>query len=178
MRNIAFRLFTGLFSFALVLSSAGCLSQAQAPIPDAPQPIIPDNWKVIELDYFSFYAPPDMKDQKAQGIDSQVWSFRNSSMTFEIDFGRYSNDLEGYKKQPEYQANWVRINGRKAKLVTLRWSDEEIDGETEKDRKYSAAVFFPAKIEGGSKLTFYVDCVDPAAQEAAKNILLSIKFKQ
>ena len=125
----------------------------------------------VDLGDFSFYAPPDMKNQNVRGIDSAVWQFRNSSMTLDLDYGMYSNDLKSYADQPEYQAWWILIDGKEAKVATLRMDDD-------RGRKYVAAVHFPdVSGRGGTRLTAWARCRDRATQQSAKNIFLSIKLQ-
>src|SRR5262245_23465567 len=124
MRSSIFRISIGILSFALIVSVAGWLFLSHSQETKSPQPIIPNGWKRLELDDFSFYIPPDLEDQKARGIDSAVWEFRNHAMSLSIDYGMYSNDLEFYKDQPDYHAEWLRIDGKKAKVATLRMSDK------------------------------------------------------
>jgi hypothetical protein len=167
MRRLIFRLFIGLLSFAVVLSVASWFFLSHSQVAKPPQTTIPDGWKKIELKAFSFYAPPDMKNQNVRGIDSAVWEFRNRRMTVNLDYGMYSDDLEFHKDQPEYRTEWLRIDGKKAKVATLRMSNN-----------YIAAIYFPEVSDGGgTKLTFWASCVDSAMQESAKKIFLSIKFR-
>jgi hypothetical protein len=150
---------------------ASCLGAFRTPTPD-----IPKDWVKIDLDRFSFYAPPDMRNQNLRGIDSAVWQFRNRNMTLNLDYGMYSDDLEPYggETESERHAEWVRIDGKSAKIVTLR-KNSAIPGD--EDRKYSAAVYFPDANGPKTKLTFSADCVDAATRDSAKNILVSIRFK-
>src|SRR2546427_10407959 len=115
-----------------------------------------------------------MRNQNARGTDSAVWEFRNRQMTLNLDYGMYSNDLEFYAGQPEYHTEWVRIDGKRAKIATLRMNDAD---SWDKDRKYVAAVYFPEVNGRATKLTFWADCIYPATRDSAKNIFLSIRFK-
>ena len=176
-RNTA-RFFVGLMTCAVIGSVAvrSHLSRAQVATP--PPVTIPEGWKRIDLNDFSFYAPPDMKNQNVRGIDSAVWEFRNRALNLNIDYGMYSNDLKSYENQPEYKAEWLYIDGKKAKVATFRMSDEDTAGSPLKDLKYVSAVYFPDVGGGGdTKLTFWANCISPAAQGSARTIFLSLKFK-
>jgi hypothetical protein len=128
-------------------------------------------WKKVDLGDFSFYAPPDMKNQNVRGIDSAVWQFRNSSMTLDLDYGMHSNNLKSHADQPEYQEEWFLIDGKQAKVATLRMDDN-------RGRKYVAAVHFPdVSGGGGTRLTAFASCRDRATQQSAKSIFLSIKWQ-
>jgi hypothetical protein len=184
MRRLIARLSTGFLTFAIGISVSAWFTHPHPqvnPLPEMLVPVattqeaIPDGWKRIDLKAFSFYAPPDMKDQHARGIDSAVWRFRNRSITLDLDFGLYSNDLTFYSDQPEYRAEWTEIGGKKARIATLRMRDESLANSLEKDRNYVATVYFPDV--HGARLTFWANCVDAAAQESAKKIFLTIKFK-
>lgn len=56
-------------------------------------PSPPVDWRKIDLGYFSFYLPPDMKESAAKGIDSFVWQAVSDSARLTIDLGAHSNDL-------------------------------------------------------------------------------------
>jgi hypothetical protein len=176
MRRIMLLIFAGLLTFSVGTFFIVRSFQSRSRL-TTPPVTIPDNWKKIDLDAFSFYAPPDLKNQNVHGIDSAVWEFRTSSMTLNIDYGMYSNDLKFYEDQPEYQAKWYLIGGKSAKVATLRLSDEYAADHLHKDQKYVAAVYFPDVASSGTKLTFWAECVDTTTQESAKKILQSIKFK-
>jgi len=72
----------------------------------------------------------------------------------------------------------VSIGGKKAKLVTSRLTDEYLRTRPEPRLKHVAAVYFP-EVPGdkNSTLTGWANCADPATQESAKKMFLSIKFK-
>jgi len=178
MRRLIIRLSIGILTFAIFLSVTAWLFLSHSQVAKPPPTTIPDGWNKIELGDFSFYAPPDMKNRNVRGIDSAVWEFRNHSMTLNLDYGMYSNDLKSYVDQPEYRAEWLGIDGKKAVIATLRMRDKDMAASPEKDRKYIAAVYFPDVNSGEkTKLTFWASCVDSATQESAKRIFLSIKFK-
>jgi hypothetical protein len=168
MRKVAIRISALLLAAMFV---ASCLAAFRSPTPD-----IPKGWVKIDLGRFSFYAPPDTRNQNVRGIDSVVWQFRNRNMTLNLDYGMYSNDLEPYgdETETERHTEWVRIDGKSAKIVTLR-KDSTNPGD--KDPKYVAGVYFPEANGPKTKLTFWVDCVDVPTRDSAKNIFLSIRFK-
>lgn len=165
MRIIKTRISTLIIAGVLV---ASCLAVVRSPKQD-----IPKGWVKIDLASFSFYAPPDIRNQKVRGIDSAVWQFRNRNMTLNLDYGMYSDNLESYKDESEYHAEWVRIDGKSAKVVTLRNSTDA----SNKNRKYAAGVYFPEVSGPTTKLTVWAECVDVATRDSAKNIFFSIRFK-
>ena len=154
-----------LFVVVLVVSCPVALSSSSAQVPK--------EWKKIDLTSFSFYAPPDLRDQKVRGIDSSVWEFRNRTMTLRLDYGMYSDSLESYSNQADYQIEWVRIDEKPAKIVTLRLN---AGVGRDKGRTYAAAVYFPGA-SGETKLSFLACCIDAATRDSAKKVFLSIRFK-
>lgn len=136
----------------------------------------PKDWRTHDLGPFSFQAPADFSGGQDQGIDSAVWSFRNENIRLELDYGVYSNDLQIYGDKPEYHESWVVIHGKKAKLCTFRLSDSSATPATEK-KPFIAAVYFPDTGSPSQKLTLWASTDSPAAQEKAKLILNSVRFK-
>ena len=135
---------------------------------------IPSDWVKTDVDFFSFYAPPDMRNKNAGGTDSAFWEFRNRAMTLRVDYGMYSDNLESYSDRAEYHGEWIRIDGKNAKVVTLRTNDAE---GPDKDRKYATAVYFPQTVGSATKLIIWAHCVDVATRDSARKIFLSIRFK-
>ncbi len=77
---------------------------------------IPRDWKLIDLDSFSFLLPESMEDKKARGTDSQVWHFEDSEMELYIDSGMYTNDFQDLKESYEVQKEKVNIGGKNVKI--------------------------------------------------------------
>ncbi len=167
---------------AMGVSLIGC-SQSQI----APTPIIPADWRRIELSRYSVSVPPDIGSQTFDRTDSEIWHAENGTMKLACDYGHYSTDLKAYANQPEYRAEWFRIGGKEAKVETLHMSDGVAHWDR-KDLTYVASAYFPTVLNDASaylpevvkrrtKLTCTTYCVDLTAQETAKAILLSIRFK-
>ena len=162
-------------AFLMGLGAASLFSQSR--LQAAPPIKIPTSWSRVNLDYFAFYGPADLKDQHARGIDSAVWYFRNDRMTLAFDYGWYSNDLKDSANEPQYREKWFIVDGKKAKVATLRMNEQSLGNSSEKDRPYITAVYFPVVRRGGVKLSVWAYCIDSNTQEEAKTVLLSIKFK-
>ena len=181
-KGLSSRSFIGIVMFAMGVSLTAC-SRSQL----APTPVIPADWKRIELSRYSVSVPPDVGNQTFDRTDSEIWHAENGTMKLACDYGAYSTDLQLYANQPEYRAEWFRIGGKEAKVETLHMND----GVAHWDRKnltYVASTYFPAVLKDASaylpeavkartKLTCKAYCVDSTAQETAKAILLSIRFK-
>jgi hypothetical protein len=168
--------------FAMGLSLMGC-SRSQI----APTPVIPADWRRIELSRYSVSLPPDIGNQTFDRTDSEIWHADNGTMKLACDYGLYSTDFQAYANQSEYRAEWFRIGGKEAKVETLHMSDDVAHWDR-KNLTYIASAYFPAVLNDASaylpevvkartKLTCSAYCVDSTAQETAKTILLSIRFK-
>jgi hypothetical protein len=168
--------------FAMGVSLTAC-SRSQL----APPPVIPADWKRIELSRYSVSVPPDVGNQTFDRTDSEIWLSNNDTMNLACDYGYYSTDFHAYANQPEYRAEWFRIGGKEAKVETLHMS-AGVAHWGRKDLPYVASAYFPAVLSDASaylpeavkartKLTCTAYGVDSTAQETAKAILLSIRFK-
>lgn len=79
-------------------------------------------WARIEQKHFTFSIPPDFIEEKVQGIDSWIRSFRaaDSSVVFDFDWGGYSDPLaRAYEDFQNFEACGEEIGGRKARIVTI-----------------------------------------------------------
>lgn len=138
-------------------------------------PSPPVDWRKIDLGYFSFYLPPDMKESAAKGIDSFVWQAVSDSARLTIDLGAHSNNLTSYLEWPGFHQETVVIDARQGRICTFRQSDQFLDS-ADGDRLYIAAVHF-ADIGRGNQLTLWFATNRPTDQQIAKRVFKSIKFK-
>ncbi|WP_310821131.1 hypothetical protein [Stratiformator vulcanicus] len=117
---------------------------------------VPEDWQKHDAGgKFSFHAPPDLKEQPVQGIDSFVGRYNGKEMTLSFDYGWYSNALDG----EGYEGKWTKIDGRRAWIAAK--------GET-------IGVHFP-KVEGMIRLTMFVQRTGADA-DTVKTIFKSIRF--
>ena len=125
-------------------------------------PAIPDDWVAVKAagKTFEFKAPPDLKNVPVRGKDSLVGKYESPSMLLTCDYGWYSDPLPN-EKQPGYSSKMVKINGKKAKIVTF-------DGV--------AAVHFP-KVKDKIRLTVYVILKKKEAKATALQLFRTIRFK-
>lgn len=128
--------------------AAGCSS------PESP--VVPDDWQTIKAgDAFTFKAPPDLRPNPVQGIDSFVGKYTSPGMTLSFDYGWYSDPMnrEGFERSS------TMIDGKRAYFA----------------RKNSfLGVHFP-KIEGDTKLTMYVE-LHGADADTVETIFRTIHF--
>ena len=98
IHGLASRPFIMIVMLAMGVSLIGC-SQSQI----APTPIIPADWRRIELSRYSVSVPPDIGSQTFDRTDSEIWHAENGTMKLACDYGHYSTDLKAYANQPEYR---------------------------------------------------------------------------
>jgi hypothetical protein len=164
--------------FISCVITTSCLKSHQSPStePQAQQVVTPKEWKKIELENFSFSIPADMEKIDVQEIDSAIWEYNNNNIRLVVDFGRYSNDLQLYLRQPDYHEEFFVIAGKKAKIASFRL-DDSFTTPVDRDYRFIAAAHFPKLDDSPRRLTFSASCKSPDAQEIAKTIFHSIEFK-
>ena len=87
------------------------------------KPEIPKKWKKIEECGFSFYAPTNFKEAKAQPIDSCATDYRNEDTLFSLDLYHGGGTEDGtrrneYSGKEDFQISETVIDGRKAEIIT------------------------------------------------------------
>ncbi len=132
---------------------------------------IPDNWKLINLNDFSFYLPPEVKSVKARRIDSAIWKYIGGNMELTVDFGMYASKPHIYGKEPEYYEEQVKIDDREAVICFFRSSDSNLQS-----RPYIAAVYFSTMDSKDTKLSFFINGDSSTEQKMARTIFSTIKF--
>jgi hypothetical protein len=138
-----------LLSLVVIAVLAGCE-------PSPPAPSVPSNWQTISADgKFTFKAPPDLKSEPVQGIDSFVGKYTSPTLEVTFDYGRYSDPMN----REGYTSRGITVDGKSARLVTK--------GDV-------VAIHFP-KISGETKLTMSVRLKNADAT-TAETVLQSIDF--
>ena len=81
----------------------------------APPPSVPSNWQTISANgKFTFKAPPDLKPEPVQGIDSFVGKYASPTLEVTFDYGWYSDPMNG----EGYTSREITVDGKSARLVT------------------------------------------------------------
>lgn len=123
-------------------------------------------WTVVDARKFQFSVPPDIKAVPVRGIDSFVGQYKGTNLSFDFDYGEYSNPLDGCVG-PEHVE---RIDGKEAKIVEGCNSGSSPFG-------YAIGVHFPHVIGNEIKLTVFATCKTTNDYETAKTIFRTIRFK-
>ena len=132
----------------MVAAFAGCDS--------APPPSVPQDWQTISANgKFTFKAPPDLKPEPVQGIDSFVGKYASPTLEVTFDHGWYSDPMD----REGYTSRGTTVDGKAARLVTK--------GDV-------VAIHFP-KVGGETKLTMSVRLKN-ADVKTAETLLQSIDF--
>jgi hypothetical protein len=141
---------------------------------------IPEGWKLVDLDNFSFILPESMEDKKARGIDSQVWRFENSEMELTIDSGMYKVDFDYDAGRFQTEKKWIELDKIKGQFFSIDFtkptSAKIENSETEKERPYLKAIMFYR--DKYSYSSFWIRYKKTEQSEIAEKILYSIKFKK
>ena len=152
---------------ALLLGTLFTASLAQAPAASRPAGV-PKDWILFTArSAFSFWGPPDMKEEKVQGEDSYVGKYVSPTMEVSFDYGIYSGEYSGDKAKVEQ----ITLDDRKATLAT--W-----DGGVE---LYVPNVAKPGTLDAtgkpwtGVKLSIGVTCKAADAPQATL-LLRSLTF--
>jgi len=154
---------------------------------------IPKDWQKIETDYFSFSIPQTMKKNDVQGIDSFVMQFESNEITLDIEYGMYSTDLSYGSQHYESQKEVIEIDGEKTVIVSLDYNKPILSSsgvvnaarptKVEKvEKNHVVGINLPHKnevisLEDSPAISFIAKSKTLEAQETAKTIFYSIKFK-
>lgn len=156
---------------------------------------VPKDWKLVTLGGFSMMMPKSMKDQEADGIDSQVWEFEDDDFFLSIDSGRYTNDFQDSKEEFKVREEKEVIDGKNVKF--LMWNENKpftgsyetgemvlVEGEADEpvEKPFALAAYFLTSKKTARRpkiaVGFYIVSRNEELRETAKKILQSIKFKK
>ncbi len=115
----------------------------------------------------TFRLPPDLIDQKVQGIDSSVGQYKSDSIILSFDYGMYSDPLTSYSKRPDYQESEIKIDGRVAKKIIYK--DDAVKG-------FAYVVGLHVSNTTKTKLTMMAYCKDKKDIKIVEEIFTTVKF--
>jgi len=123
--------------------------------------------KRIENEYFLFYIPSDMHQLDGQGIDSFVQRFESDNMQLSFDYGRHSNNFNGWPEDTTYKE--VIISGEPARIGTATYEFRE-------GFPYSTQVHF--RLDGRVLLSMFAAYKTESDVAIAHAIFDTIIFKE
>ena len=155
---------------------------------------VPRDWQRIETEFFSFSIPANMKNNDVRGIDSYVMQFENDEIILDLDYGMHSTTMEYSASSFESKKDSIIIDGTETLLISYDANKPVLaskaavnaDGSTkfEKvEKNYVIGISFPyeSRVIPSKEYfaaSFIANCKTLEAQETAKTILYSIKFKK
>src|SRR6185437_5915592 len=107
---------------------------------------VPDGWKQINICRISFFAPADLKDLGATGVDTCRELFGNNDVTVSVVYGRYIGPAVARNSDLEFKEQTCSIDGRNARLYTYIDASHSNSG-----LNYNAALYVDveeSKVEG------------------------------
>lgn len=128
------------------------------------------DWIAIDAKQYSFYIPPDMKEDHNAVFQEGGALYRNDVISLSSDYGPWSDPLTHIEK-PWITEQTERIDGRWAKIVNFHnpGSGHPFD--------YVMAVHFSDTGDPKSKLTLFATCKSPEEYETLRTIFRTVKFK-
>jgi len=126
-----------------------------------------ETWKKIENEYFSFSAPPLVRNEDVRGIDSFVAEYAGDRITIHFDYGMYSNNFQDWPKDTTYEE--TKIDGKAARIGTTK-------SMTAKDRPYRTKVYID--VSRDEALSMSAACKSKEDVATAKKIFATLVFKK
>ena len=136
------------------------------------------DWRLVKNCGITFFAPKDLKDLKAQGIDSCVRELEDENIKIAIDVGNFEGKFTKNDKFLEYKEEMVEIDGQKAQSVTFIDNNEYVVKRG--NRKFVAGVHIEIN-ETESKKRYYNIAILGKSEkdlETARQIFKTIKFQK
>src|SRR5215211_1550088 len=106
---------------AIITMATGCeransLYEITTPTPEVVQ--IPKDWKNVETAHFVFSLPPEMKEKKVRGIDTELWQYDAPNISLSIEAGFLGGDFSFIRNRYESTVQSVLVNGLKADRIS------------------------------------------------------------
>lgn len=122
---------------------------------EAPRPVEPVGWRVVDLGPVTFAVPPDVVAGSGVEVDSTVGLFDGDGYRITFDLGRFGEDLEGNRFEQQYVQQERVVAGQRTIEVGFVPSDEP----------YPWARVTQIRVPGDRTLTVRVSC--PSAEDCA-----------
>lgn len=157
-------------------SGGYCLDDAGQRIPatsiedaGAAPPQVPSDWVSIDARCgYAFRAPPDVREEPAQGLDSCVDRYVTEACVYSGGYGAFGTDW-GFESYPEYGQTQQQVDGLSATVFTAR-----VDGDEEGRGPYWAAIDFVPNPEG-LYLSMFATCSTAAGRDEALLVFQTIE---
>lgn len=136
-------------------------------------------WREEDLTAFSLLLPADMVKEDVEGTDSFVGQYNRDGMTLSFDYGWYSNPLNSFCDQPEYQESQIELSGKPARIISFSNENHLFDPEY----TYVAGLYVPTASEeyapgAVDKLQANIQFNDAENKAMALCILESVRFPE
>ena len=86
-----------------------------------------NEWKTFEIGKYKIEFPNNFSFIEAQGLDSSIGKIVSDELVVEFDYGAFTNNLEEYENNPEYE---VKINNLEGDYRKIAYSKLSTNGFT------------------------------------------------
>ena len=124
----------------LVFLMATVASASAGAVVAQEKPDVPEGWTKINIWHISFYAPPDLKKNELNGIDSCMAQYANNDIALYLDYGHYGGPRTARGGELEWKQESRSIGGKDAQLTTF-----VEDPRNRAGLKYVAALYIVVK---------------------------------
>ncbi|HEY5884087.1 MAG TPA: hypothetical protein VIT88_05335, partial [Pyrinomonadaceae bacterium] len=152
-------------------------SNTQSLSPDHFTP--PATWKRIDACGATFYAPPDVREEKVQGTDSCVRRYRTHDTTFDLDAVPFSTPGDSrkseYSNKSDFTLRKTKVDGQDAEIISC--FDDNVDAHPP-GFNYCAVLFVPYITTQRSSFTIWTYSRTAEARAIATNVFSTVRFTQ
>lgn len=86
-----------------------------------------NEWKTFEIGKYKIEFPSNFSFKEEQGLDSYIGKIESNELVVEFDYGVFTNRLETYENNPEYE---VKIDSLEGDFRKIAYSKISTDGFT------------------------------------------------
>ena len=150
-------------------------SNTETPSPDTFTP--PSTWKRIDACGATFYAPPDVREEKVQGIDSCVRRYRTRDIVFDLDV--YPAPAPGHSRKSEYSDKRdftlvkTKIDGQNAEMISCY--DDDVAAHAA-GFNYCAVLFVSEMPRQRGNLTIWTYSRSLESRNVATKVFSTVRF--
>lgn len=114
-------------------------------------------WKTFTIGKYRIEFPNDFSHIEEQGIDSYIGRIENKELTVEFDYGAFTNNLEEYENDSEYEVKVGTLEGDLKKVAIAKNSMNGFTAIYILDKKTSLALGMHARDISSEKQSFLLD---------------------
>lgn len=138
-----------------------------------------NEWKTFQIGKYKIEFPSNFSFIEEQGLDSYIGKIESNELVVEFDYGAFTNNLEEYENNPDYEVKINNLEGDYRKIVYSKISSDGFTAIYLLDENTSIALGMYASNISSENQSLLLDIFENRISQmnlSTKNYLTQISF--